>query len=144
MAEHVIAGDFNFPCTVGNAGFDIFNELASDFDLYCCDSDMRSNSNIQFTYIHEALNHASWLDHFFITAKLIPLLCNALIVDSGANLSDHLPVSCNISCPVNNTGNPPAKSKSVYKERWDLADLLGYYYYSGCLLQDIVVSSCTL
>ena len=45
---------------------------------------------------------------------------------------------------MNNTGNPPAKSKSVYKERWDLADLLGYYYYSGCLLQDIVVPNCTL
>jgi exonuclease III len=144
VAEHVIAGDFNFPFDFGNGGFDLFKSVVQDYDLHCCDSDTISISNIRYTYCHESLNQFSWLDHFVVTNKLRQFLNNIHIVDSGANLSDHLPISCTLSkIPIqmtpSNNNNTSHNIKQVYKEHWNKADLWSYYYNTGSLLQAIDV-----
>src|ERR1051325_4851772 len=90
--EHIIAGDFNFECRQGNAGYDLFFDIINDYSLICCDN-IHSSKNVGYTYYHETLNQHSWLDHVFVSHKLIGCVIATEIIDTGENLSDHLPIS---------------------------------------------------
>jgi len=133
---HIIGGDFNFECADGNIGFDIFKDLVVDYNLKCCDNNV--NNVINYTYIHETLNHKSWIDHFFVSDALLKSVICCDIIDTGENLSDHLPIYCTLHLD-NITDTPLQISvRAKYRERWDKADLLSYYYKSGECLQSIV------
>ena len=66
----------------------------------------------------------------FVCDSIRKNIVSGLIYDSGANLSDHLPLSYSFKFDV---GVPVAKSRiassnpKYYSWRWDKADL-GYYY----------------
>ena len=145
-ALHLIAGDFNFPCNDGNVGYDLFKDILTDYNLLCCDDKIKNN-DILYTYIHESLDQRSWLDHFFVSKDLYDNVLDCSIIDSGVNLSDHLPISCELkittkSCDIVN--DYPSYAKSVYKERWDKANLLMYYHKSGVFLQSLNVPTALL
>ena len=141
LAGHVVAGDYNFECTNGNVGFELFKNTISAFGLICCDN--LNASNINYTYHHDTLGHTSWLDHIFISRNIEQFLSEFSIIDSGACLSDHFPISCNLltNLTVDKNAN---KIKRVYKLRWDKADLISYYYNTGVNLQSITVPSVLL
>jgi exonuclease III len=138
QASHIVAGDFNFECAKGNIGFDIFNDLVTAYNLICCDS-MVSDDSVHYTYCHETLNQSSWLDHLFVSSDICQYLSRVRIIDSGANTSDHLPISCSLQLSCDNVDSQNANFKRWCKDRWDKADLLQYYYESGTLLQDIII-----
>src|SRR5271157_1974594 len=116
---HLLAGDFNFECKEGNLGFDLFKDVMSHYNLLSCDDkvvnkqikfkdvmshynllscdDKVVNKQISHTYVHETLNHHSWLDHFFVNKKFYDFIQNCSIIDRGSNLSDHLPISCELN-----------------------------------------------
>ena len=50
-----------------------------------------------FTYRNLALNQFSCIDHFLIDTTLLCDILSGDIVDSGANLSDHIPVIIKLS-----------------------------------------------
>lgn len=133
--HHVVAGDFNFEYRNDNIGFDLFRSLAVDNNLICCD-DLHLNQNIKFTYKHETLPQQSWLDHFFVSAGLTSSIVYCDTIDNGSNLSDHLPICCTINVSLSDSNCTPKLSK-VYRDRWDKADLIKYYYQSGIHLQSL-------
>ena len=100
--KHIIAGDFNFECRPGNVGYDLFAQIAADYGLVCCDSKVKS-TNVLYTYNHETLRQQSWLDHFFVSKELHSSIYDVKIIDSGCNLSDHLPISCAIKINVSDS-----------------------------------------
>jgi hypothetical protein len=135
-AQHIIAGDFNFELS-DNVGFNIFHDVVKDYDLFACD-ELHANKALKYTYRHESLNHSSWLDHFFISKSLCKSVLRCETIDSGGNLSDHLPISLILAISTNEPPISGYASKRTYRERWDKADLLSYYMRSGFLLQSIV------
>ena len=64
------------------------------------------------------------------------------IIDNGANLSDHNPISLTIhfTCNLLSNSNPISSStlKSTPVIRWDKADLTKYYLNSSVTLQNII------
>ena len=136
-ASHLVIGDFNFECLAGNPGFNLFHQTVSAYDLICCDN--LNQTDLNYTYVHESLNQYSWLDHIFITKNLQQNITFFEIIDHGANCSDHLPISCTLSVLLAETDFNECPIKSTYRQRWDKADLVSYYYNTGHLLQSIVV-----
>ena len=138
-ADHIIAGDFNFEFCGDNMGLDLFKGIIEDYDLICCDGKTINSDVINYTYCHETLNQHSWLDHFIVSKPLYNSLSACLIIDVGDNLSDHMPISCNITTPVYDTlpaGSVPTNRS--YNLKWSKADLASYYIKSGKFLQSIV------
>jgi len=78
-------------------GYDMLYSLVTDYSLFCCDCDFDISNNISYTYKHDTLQEFSWLDHIFITDRLCQDMSNFHICDSGANLSDHIPISCSLA-----------------------------------------------
>ena len=63
-------------------------------------------------------------------------------IDSGINMSDHIPVTCTIAFPKQAfVGNIQRSNNNqgdcTYSLRWDKGDLAGYYDSTGALLQVI-------
>lgn len=142
-AKHIIAGDFNFECT-NNIGFNLFSEVVKDYGLYACD-ELHVNKVLGHTYRHETLNHFSWIDHFFISNDLRKSVRGCEIIDSGANLSDHHPISLVLEIlPLAGKPRGCDPPKRQYKERWDKADLSAYYSKGGILLQSIATPTSLL
>ena len=77
------------------------------------------------------------MDHFFVTDKIKQTIVNYEIIDSGINLSDHLPVSCTISISPLEVCKDLHHKKKIYRDRWDKADLALYYNLTGQFLQTI-------
>jgi hypothetical protein len=136
-SDHLIAGDFNFEYKPGTIGFDIFSDIVLEYKLICCDN-FNVNINVGYTYFHETLNHKSWLDHFFITSGLSQSISGFEIIDSGANLSDHMPIGCTFTLPKSININT-VKVRPHYTQRWNKADLNLFYSESYSHLQSIVV-----
>ncbi len=62
------------------------------------------------------------------------------VIDAGDNLSDHLPISCLLSCDMCCDISKFSNNSSIhYRERWDNADIVLYYHLTGCYLQQIHV-----
>ena len=96
----------------------------------------------KYTYVSGAHNSASFIDHFFINEALSDKVELSQVIDSGINLSDHLPLVLHLSdcLPVKNSDcdiwlkNYNNKQKRL---RWDKADLISYYHATNVYLSDI-------
>jgi len=82
-------------------------------------------------------HQSSLLDHFFVSDNVKQSIVNYEIIDSGINLSDHLPVSCTLSIIPIVVNNDLNQNKKIYRDRWDKADLASYYSLTGQFLQTI-------
>ena len=98
--EIIILGDFNFPCKPGHPAFDKVNSVFSQYDISHCDNLLTNPLDSQFSYVNLHLGQKSLIDHFFVCNKIRPRFTEFRILDSGANLSDHLPVIGLIDLPA--------------------------------------------
>ena len=114
-SSHLLAGDFNFVCADGIAGYDLFKSIIPNYGLTCCDN--LNTSNVNYTYCHATLNQSSLLDHFFVSDNVKQSIVNYEIIDSGINLSDHLPVSCTLSIISFVANNDLNQIKKIYRDR---------------------------
>ena len=132
----VITGDFNFQCKPGDKGYDVFSTFSNDLGLIACDNlDLKK---IGYTYFHETLDQKSFIDHFFVQKELMSLIKSFTILESGANLSDHLPIIVKLAIPAGlNTNGGITIKNTVHEFRWDKGDLAGYYKQTGLLLNNI-------
>ena len=142
--QHIIAGDWNFSCSNNNPGFDLFKHVIDDYNLICCDN-LGKHLNINYTYCHESLSQYSWLDHFFISKDLLNKNTLFDIIDSGANLSDHLPICLSLQFDrdslTGETHDTTSLTTAKPMMRWDKADLHKYYQNTFSTLQQISVPS---
>ena len=54
--------------------------------------------SVQFTYESDSGMAHSWVDHFLFSTEASSMLKNVGVLHSGANLSDHLPLSVVLDC----------------------------------------------
>jgi hypothetical protein len=76
-------------------GFIRTNDAFNDYSVFDCDKFITADS-VVYSYVHETLGHKSLLDHYFTSLKLIKLVERLTIVEAAANLSDYLPVECEL------------------------------------------------
>jgi len=60
-----------------------------DFNLICCHEWYGGNS--KYAYCHSTLGHNSFVDHILLSKSLNSFVVSCEVVDSGTNLSDHIP-----------------------------------------------------
>ena len=85
----VIAGDFN---AAVNSRFETeLLDIGNNFDLVICDYEVFGRTSGTFTYVSDAHNYTSWLDHFICSHGVQSLITNIYIIDKLPS-SDHLPV----------------------------------------------------
>lgn len=51
-----------------------------------------AQSDIQYTYFHDSLGRHSVIDHVFVDKSICGNVIKYETIDSGVNLSDHVPV----------------------------------------------------
>ena len=138
----MIVGDFNFDCVDSYPGYSVFKSLCDEYKVMCCDS--RAKSGIKYTYFHESLNRYSVIDHMFIDEDAFANVIEYDTIDSGLNLSDHVPISCTLALPLCADLRVGSHSRvnqqnRVKVLRWDRGDLSMYYSITGQMLQGMYV-----
>ena len=125
----IVAGDFNCDIVSDNIGCKLVAQFMVEHRLACCDK--WCNKDIKYTYCHASLDSRSFIDHFLVSNSICSQVEGCEVVDSGVNLSDHLPIILNISITVPDTAanadKPP--DRQAYRPcrlRWDKADLGQY------------------
>jgi len=86
----VIGGDFNFDFTTNSCGQKLFSDFMLNCNLKVCDNIIANSVN--YTYEHTTNNCTSFIDHFLVSKVVFDCILSGDILDSGANLSDHLPI----------------------------------------------------
>ena len=131
--NYVLAGDFNAYLDKSDCVTDHINSFISQHNLYRCDKLFGKHD--LFTYDNLALNQRSVID-YFITSSAECIL-DYTVLDPGTNFSDHNPitVSCKIAPLADNNnmnGHTHCNTNSSYKKlRWDKADRVSFYSYTG-------------
>lgn len=91
----IIGGDLNFDFNNSNAICQMVTEFMLKHSLKRCDSII--SHTISYTYHHSSLGQKSFIDHFIVSDNVYNAIAGGNIVEDGANLSDHNPVSINFS-----------------------------------------------
>lgn len=137
----VILGDMNFPCSMRNDGYKQAYDMLSKYDIFHCDEFIAGDACV--TYCNTSLNQSSFVDHVFVSNCIRNDIIAAEVLDSGINLSDHIPVyykfKWSVSCmPESLKANAPDIIKR-YTWRWDKSDLQHYYALTDSVLRTIDV-----
>ena len=99
---------------------------------------------VKYTYHHVSLGHKSFIDQFITSESLLSDVYALSTIDSGLNLSDHLPLLLKLS--VQKLSLAPgikyinyANSKPIYSNtlRWDKSDLSIYYHNSRAIFEPL-------
>jgi len=134
-AEAIIVSDTNFECDLCNDGCRQCFSLLNSYNIRHCVGFVTTKNPI--TYCNDALGHCSFIDHMFVSDSLTKNIASGIIFDSGANLSDHLPLiylfKFDVGVQVTKSGAANISAK-YYTWRWDKTDL-SYFY--DCSYQNI-------
>ena len=103
----------NFDVNDANADYSLLKPLLLNYNMVYCDDLI--NGHIHCTYDNTALGQSSRIDHFSVTPNVRACTSQFLIIDSGANTSDHKPVVLCLQLPpaASPTGSA-AINKLVY------------------------------
>ena len=150
----LLLGDFNLECNAQSRGYQILSSFLRDYNLKCCDS--LADPAIDYTYFQDILGRYSVIDHMFVNSDMFNNVINYSVVESGVNLSDHIPIRCVIAFMEPNnkyvqrdgsqTANKTVKHKRL---RWDKGNIQHYYQKTGEMLQglnipyDLLAGQCT-
>lgn len=135
----IFGGDFNIDFARVHPLRSVVLDFLKDFKLRLTDDLLPSNSA---TFRVEASGASSFIDHFAVTQPLYDSIMYSVIIDNGANLSDHCALRISVeagieySSPVNSSHFGQA---GVTSFRWDRADLSAYYSISGQMLNNVDV-----
>jgi len=140
FCKHIIAGDYNFDFADSSSAFGLFKHVIDNYSMICCDN-LSGPQSVNYTYCHSSLLHYSWIDHFIVSNDLVNENLAFEIIDNGANLSDHLPISLVLQITTEDLGQPVRNHNSPMQSvlRWDKADLMKYYVNTSSVLQSMSV-----
>ena len=91
----LLVGDFNANFDRNDSLKGLLLDFIQELDLCACDLFFRDN--IQYTYERDDSQNHSWIDHILCTRSSSHLVSNAHTLQSGSNLSDHLPLLFNFT-----------------------------------------------
>ena len=84
--------------------------------IWLCDYEVFGRTSGTFTYVSDAHNSTSWLDHFICSHGVQSLVTNIHIIDKLPT-SDHLPVGLVVSsCVISDKHNSVPKKKQLVKQ----------------------------
>lgn len=133
--KKVFGGDFNVNLDLISDNNNIFYHFLFKFNVASCSRFI--NSNLQFTYCHDSLQHYSYIDFICISNDICMDLLEFKVLDLPFNLSDHYPVYVRLSIDhIDITGGnvnssrPTQSSGQCFQSRlrWDHANMLPLYY----------------
>ena len=135
--NYIIAGDFNADLRQSGPASKLINSVISQHSLYR--SDVLFNKTDYVTYDNLALNHRSTID--YILASSGDIVLNFEVLEPDINFSDHYPIAatCKLSLTVSidsTTSNRASDDVTVF--RWDHADLISFYQYTGVWFQPVL------
>ena len=130
-----IAGDFNVNLDGNDEVAQFISSFCSDNCLTRCDS-LFPNSSYVATYSNFALNHQSYIDYALVSCNKSTV--DFRVVDPSINFSDHSPLMITLEIEFESA---PIKKKSSFVQhqlRWDKADIISYYMYTGNCLPPVL------
>jgi len=119
--------------------------------MRCCLSSVYSKylSNGTVTYRNDHLGQSSFTDHVFVSSTLRPCVVDAVVLESGSNLSNHLPLVYTFRlklCQSPTMLKDYSKPCTPYSWRWDKSDISLYYMTSqqamSCLCDYPDIETC--
>ena len=138
----IVGGDFNFNFELDDKVRDLF-DIVTDNSLVTCNGLLECDDcslTHPVTFRHNVAHSGTFIDHFCVTRNLKHSVVKSYIIDSGANLSDHLPICTEIKCDSVNSMNDHREIDYKRHFRWDKADVLSYYHTMYSILSQIPVS----
>ena len=72
-----------------------------------------------YTYFHESLDQKKWNDHFLISRSIASATKQHLILESGANVSDHLPLMMELSVSLSVAPERHAENAKTPSLKWE-------------------------
>ena len=131
FSEVIVLGETNFDINDANAGHSLLKTLLLNYNIVCCDDLI--NGPIQCTYDNTALGQSSLIYHFCGTLYVRACTSHVLIIDSGDNTSDHIPVVLCLQLPpaASPIGSNAINKPVSLKVRWDKDNMSEYYRMSG-------------
>jgi hypothetical protein len=123
----VLVGDMNFECRNSCIGYRDCNDLFSKFSIHNCDEFL---PECTVTYRNDSLGQSSFIDHMFVSDWMRQFIVKASVLESGCNLSDHLPLVFDFKlgrCLNNVSGPCKSRPRASYCWRFDKSDLQLYY-----------------
>ena len=138
----IVAGDFNFNFELDVKVRNMFQVATGDSLVTCDDLLELDDCSLAHpvTFRRNAEHCGTFIDHFCVTRNLKHAVVRSYIIDSGANLSDHLPICIEINCDSAISLNGRREIEHRRRFRWDKADVLSYYHSTYSLLSQIPVS----
>lgn len=137
----IMGGDFNFQLSGSHTGLKLFKQFMRDHGLSDCDRFIKGGD--VYTYFHEGLNAKSFIDHFLVNDALSDSVVSCDILESGCNLSDHLPIVLTVNVHLEIGMRDVIESVRLSgRLRWDKANV-SYYYdktYVGLVMLKIQLS----
>ena len=138
FCDCILAGDLNSFLDRSDSVSDYINSFMLKGLLLRCD--LLSGKAGDFTYINESLNQRSIIDYILISSA--EKLLDFDVVDIENNFSDHLPIMATISFTHSDQLDPSLNSNIHFTKptqlRWDHADLMSYYSFTGVYLQPVL------
>jgi len=132
--ELLFCGDFNVDLDANDNVSHCVNNFIMQHALHRCDQ--LSLKAKTATYVNTALNHYSTIDYMLLSSP--NNLIDFEVVDPDINFSDHLPILATVTCQAEVKASNKSQASKITQLRWDHADLVSYYYYTGCLLQPVL------
>jgi len=132
----IVAGDFNSDLDRRCNSSTVINKFLTDNNLTRCD--VLNPSAIPYTFVNESMSHYSKLDYIAFDNVNVS---NYDVIESVANLSDHLPLTAVCACSIDPSiikSNVQSDRESVQHLRWDHADIIGYYNSTMVHMQSIL------
>ena len=84
----LIGGDFNTNLHFNTSRYNILKDFMLEYDLVCVDL----STSITHTYERDGGLVTSWPDHFLVNSSLAGYVSSVRTLQTGSNLSDHLPL----------------------------------------------------
>ena len=135
----VMGGDLNLDLRSRSDICDYIRNFSNDFDLVECST--IATPSVDYTF-HNSLGHRTWIDWFLISNNLSHSVTSYDILDVEPNLSDHLPIICDIIISgfqfVPKLGKTGQHEFRKLKLIWDKSNLSYYYEASRSTLQPIL------
>src|SRR5208282_2266121 len=100
---------FNFDFINDGVGCCMFSQALGNVSLSACDhliEPMYGCVNPPFTYFQLGSGNSSFIDHFCVSKSLLKKVVKSYIIESGENMSDHLPLCLVLNVDIANTGCP--------------------------------------
>ena len=106
----IIVGDFNADFDSGGLAADLLSDFVLDLNLSVCD--LHYPESVKFTYERDDGLVHSWIDHILCSQAISILVTDIYTLQSGSNLSDHLPLFFKFHINHSSLSSLPATSSS--------------------------------